>query len=450
MKQGNHTGGSNGSSEDVTSNIIKKPMSRRAKVVWISVGSLIGLIVIAHFIITSMIHPVKDIQSMDRAITEGDAKAFFEEVTLDDSALIHKEEFLRFIEYSGWEDVREQMSHVIEDEGASDFDKKIYDSYGNELFVMKKVTVVPGFYHTYEIEAAPNQLLLTTNVSPSTFTIDKEKMEVKKTKEHHKFLKLYPGTYQLTGEASNEFGEFTISQEVVVDTLGRGDFSVDAAFPEETYTILTNHPDANLFVNGKSTKKKLSEFKTLGPFPKDQEVNLHAEWKNKDGDILKTEPVTQNSAFWGELNFVFEDAYEDVNDPPLEEQTATSEAFEEEAERLVLDFRDAYESALNATDFSIISPYLLSGSKAEEELMEYIDGLVNNEFTYEFVDNEILSVESASGNGMVVKTNEIFIFTNNEGAQTHYDRKKDYYLQEVSGELKINRIDIKETERSDL
>ncbi|MGI8315974.1 TcaA NTF2-like domain-containing protein [Halobacillus mangrovi] len=450
MKQGNHDGESNASPEQVTSTLSKKPMSRRAKVVWISTGSLIGLMIIAHFIITSIINPVKSIQMMDRAMTEGDANSFFEDVTLDESALIHKEEFMRFIDEAGWEEVREQMTQVIEDKDASDFDRKIYDSYGNDLFVMKKVAVMPGLYHTYEIESVPNQLLLSTNVSPSSFTIEKENLEVRKTKDHHKFLKLYPGTYELKGEASNEFGEFTISQEVVVDTTGAGDFSITAAFPEETFTIFTNHPEATLFVNGKSTKKKLSEFKTIGPFPDDKEVKLHAEWKNKDGDMLKTEPVTQNSAFWGELNFVFEDAYEENNDPPEEEEVALNEDFDEEAEMLVLDFRAAYESALNATDFSVISPYLLSGSKAEEELKEYIEGLVNNEFTYEFVDNEILSVESTSGNGVVVKTKETFVFTNDEGAQTHYDRKKDYYLQEVSDELKINRIDINETKRSDL
>lgn len=424
----------------------KKPMSQKARLTWVISASVVGVLVVAHFIVSSMIDPMKQVQAMDRAMVEGNEESFFEHVQLDESALIHKDEFMSYIDYVGWDSARDQMTDVINGDVDSEFDSIIYGGSGSELFVMKKESIVPLLYHTYEIEAMPKEIQVSTNYGPSTLAIDGETFEFEGIEEDKSLVYSYPGIYELTGEASSEFGSLAALETIEVDSLGKEPHSVSLDFPGETADFSTNQPEAELFVNGESTGKSLSEFDTLGPFSDEEEVVMHAEWTSESGETLQTEPFTQFDWSYGGFAFDFPESTKSAPATPVD----TSSTDGQDVQQHVLDFRTAYEAALNAIDYGKIAPYLLNGSQAEEDLSEYIGDLKNEGFYYDFTNNQILSAESTGDSTYRIRTREQFIFTNHQGDETFYDREKTYLVRESEGALKIYQIEISDTDRSDL
>ncbi|KHE73011.1 zinc-ribbon domain-containing protein [Halobacillus sp. BBL2006] len=428
----------------------REPMTRKTKIgMAVAAVIVIGLIS-AHFIVTSMIDPMKQVQAMDRAITDKNADAFFENVSVDKEALLHKEEFLSYIESSDWEYVRSQMINAIENDAQKTaFDHKITGAYGDQLFVMKKVAVVPKLYHTYEIKTIPNQITVATNYSPSNFSIDDLAVDVEKGKENGTVVKAYPGVYELAGKASSDYGDLAATETLEVTSVGGAKEEMAAEFPVETYNFQTDHSDAVLFINGKSTKQKLSSLDSIGPFPEGETVTFFAEWKDKEGKTHQTRTFDNAQIASGSVDLTFESEEEDIVTAAAPE--GEEDFFvKEEVGNFVLAFRDAYERALNTIDYQVISSYLRSGSKAEDDLKEYIGDLKDEGFSYNFTENTILSAKPYKGNSYLVTTNEKFIFTNHEGDQTHYDRYKDYVVEVSGDEFQISRIDINETDRDDL
>ncbi|MCA0985150.1 hypothetical protein LCL89_14050 [Halobacillus yeomjeoni] len=406
---------------------------------WIDVTAAV-LLMGAHLTMMSMFDPMKDVQAMDRALNEQDADRFLEFLKLDEDALIHPEEFLRFVDESGWEDVRTQMMDVIQSKGSNAFDVKIYDSYGHPLWIMKKKAIVPGLYHTYQMEVIPDQLLISNTYGPAAFSIEEETMEVEAADAEVRFIKLYPGEYEMEIQAENEFGQLTISDSIVVDSLGGEEITYYARLPEERYRIVTDHEDAVLFVNGESTGKMLEEYEELGPFLGGEETEVHAEWTNPRGEIIKTDPLYPADAYRTDLAFIFDQ-------PIVEKETESVGLNDRDAEELVLNFRKAYEEALNNDDYSRIDPYIAAGSQADKDLKEYLNDMRGADFSYNFTDNKVLAVEETS-DGVVVTTEERFIFTNHKGDQIEYYKNKDYYLKEEAGTYKITLIEITFTERN--
>ncbi|SFJ52632.1 Uncharacterized membrane protein YvbJ [Halobacillus dabanensis] len=114
--------------------------------------------------------------------------------------------------------------------------------------------------------------------------------------------------------------------------------------------------------------------------------------------------------------------------------------------QFVIEFRNSYEAALNAVDFSIAKDYLLDDSTAYHELKDYVETEVEDSFDFNFTLNEPLNVETTA-DGAIVFMHETFTFTHN-GERTDYNREKEYTLTvDEEGSYKIERIDILETVR---
>ncbi|MBM7551622.1 zinc ribbon domain-containing protein [Thalassobacillus pellis] len=133
---------------------------------------------------------------------------------------------------------------------------------------------------------------------------------------------------------------------------------------------------------------------------------------------------------------------------PEEKNTSVSNELPDYADpaAFVIAFREAYEQALNAVDFSIAENFLLYDSSAYHDLKTYMETDVIDTFEFNFTVNEPLAVEDTA-EGISVHMHEQFIFTH-EGERTDYDREKLYHLiVDENGDLKISRIDILDTVR---
>jgi membrane-associated protein TcaA len=141
-----------------------------------------------------------------------------------------------------------------------------------------------------------------------------------------------------------------------------------------------------------------------------------------------------------------------TSDSDEEDDAITDELTEEEviseAQQFVLDFRAAYEKALNQRDFSLIDPFLLTDSVAYKELVEFVGELKNESYTYDFTHNETTDGMVHDYGDILIDTYEVFDFTNRQGKLTHYEREKTYYLElDDDGDFKIYSILIRDTIR---
>ncbi|MYL20770.1 hypothetical protein GLW04_12785 [Halobacillus litoralis] len=423
----------------------KAPMPRKKKITLISIGAVLVILLTAHLILSSMLDPTTKIRAMDRAVTNNDAGAFVSELSLDEKAWLNEKEYLQYMKENDWETIREQMLDAVS--GQQRFDTIIRDEYGSPLLSVKKTAVIPGMYKTYEIEAVPTEIRFLTNMDDASFTVGEEKITVENAAEDEVNAKAYPGVYKVEGEASNVYGKFKDTWEYQV-LAEESDYYMELYFAGTTYDVDTNQPEAILFVNGKSTKKSLDELGVIGPVPDGNKLVLHAEWTNDKKEVVKSGQIrTYDGDYWGELSFYFEEELEEPEESVFEYVPESDDS--EAAEAHVLDFREVYEEALNAEDFSMIAPFLEDGSQASAEFKDYLDGISGKGFTYAFTENNIVKSTAYGVDGYVVTTDEAFIFTDSEGEKTHYERTKDYTVIKDGDSWKIEEVAINETNRSD-
>ncbi|MGM0843685.1 MAG: TcaA NTF2-like domain-containing protein [Bacillota bacterium] len=105
-------------------------------------------------------------------------------------------------------------------------------------------------------------------------------------------------------------------------------------------------------------------------------------------------------------------------------QDGTAELFFEQ-------YRTAFMEALNYEEFSLVSQYFAADTEEFREMADYFEELSGKGYSFQFDKNEVLSVQHSGVNEYKVSTHETFLFTDDEGVETYYDRSKDYMLQAV-------------------
>ncbi|PAV28299.1 hypothetical protein CIL05_16820 [Virgibacillus profundi] len=422
----------------------KKPISKKTK--WF-IGVIASVCIIlfgAHQFLASYFDPMKDLKTMDQAISSDDANTFISLIHFNDAALLDEEGYFQYIKDFEWESVKNQFLQLVEGQKENNYqlNQLITSQYGDKLFTMKQDSVLLGLYTKYSFQAIPTKLMASTNIEGTEVIINDVANTLEDT-EPNELVQIYPGDYTVNASAENIFGTFEYNEDLEVQHAEQA--NLDIEFSGETYPIDTNKMDAYLFLNGENTEKKLSEFDFLGPIPNDSDLEMHAEWKSPNGDNIKSDVLTLGETTdWYGLSFYFDES--SVEDEP-DTEVASSDFENNDPEKMVLNFRDAYESALNSKDFSLIEPYLEIESEAYEELRIYIGDLKNTDYHYDFEANEVLSVDSISDTKMEITTNEIFTFTNHLDEQIDYDRKKIYTLILSDDTYKITTIDYVETNR---
>lgn len=419
---------------DTNAQAVKQALSKRTKVMLAIAGSVLLIFFVVYQWLSSQYDPVKMLQAMDDAIIEDDSKAFLQHIEFDKKAIIDEEQYFQYIKKYEWKTVKPQLIDLIESKQQASFDLTIKSTYGSDLFKVKPKKKF-GLFSTYVFRAIPSTLNVYSTMEETNVTIKKETFTVKNYGPHE-IKKIYQGKYTFEAKAQNLFGEFQEKKEFLVDAKSENELYIE--FPTDVYGIESDQMDAILFVNGKSTKKTLKELGVLGPFPNDKEVKMHAEWKTPKGKVMKTKTVTPEDAYFGTLYFEF--GYDDY----IEYDSYS-------AGDHVLNFRDAYEQALNSKDYSFIASFIQTGSAAEKELKKFISDLEDMQFHYEFTDNQIIDTEMVDDVTYQVTTREKFTYTHYEKGKeevTDYDREKIYHVKETDDGYKITKIEYKETDRN--
>lgn len=418
-----------------------KKSSKKTKV-FLSIIAILALILFGtHKFLSSYFDPLKDLKAMDQAISSNDQKTFFSYIEFEKDALLDKESYFKYIKEEEWDSaVKNNYMYMIEEQkhNPNPLDKVIESDSGHKLFTVKQKDILFGLYKGYTLHAVPIKLVAESDMAETEVKIGKKTKELKENKRTE-VTKAYPGEYEVTGNTENEFGKFTENETINIEATD--EYLVEINFDAVTYPVYydSDYGNAELYINGKKTKKKLKDYEMIGPVPDDSDLKLHAQWKDPNGNIVQSNTVKLSEVIY-DVDFIFDDT-------KLTSAEAT-ELDDEMAGQFVLEFRDAYEYAVNYRDYNEIAPYLKQDSHAAKDLKNFINDIDEDDYyDYDFQENIILSIKKTGEGKYDVKTNELFSFTNDKYETTDYDREKVYKVEVNDGEYYITKIEYTDTKR---
>lgn len=419
---------------------LKKPMSKKTKIIIGVVAVLLIALFGTHKWLTSYFDPIKSLVAMDEAVTNNDMESFLHFIEFDKDILRDNESFFEYIKEREWETVRDQYLAIIEEEKieSNPLDKDIFSVTNSPLFKVKQKEFFLGLYKSFTLHAIPTKLFATSNLEDSEVTIQNMTAELSSVDEYEEINRIYPGEYEVSAKAENEYGEFVYEDTAYIDAAEEN--TIDIHFESDWYYVSANYgyENAILFIDDKSTDKEIGSGEDIGPIPANTAMKIHAEWKGPNGQTVRSNVVKIQDIDQSDIYFEFDES---------QMMIADVSGGDEEVGQFVLDFRDAYENAVNYADYSEIEWYLKPDSHAAKELKGFIKDMGKGNYYYEFEENTVVDVVKKDDKTFEVETNEIFTFIDENNDVYGYDREKVYIVEIIDGGFQISKIDYTDTQK---
>ncbi len=430
--------------QQVTSQQPKKRMARWKKILLFLLLFIIVLAIGTYKYLENHYDPMNVVVQMDEAITANDADAFMKHIKIDKDAVFDKDAYFAYIKEE-WDDaLKNNYVSLIEEDKASanPLQKELLGRYDDPVFYVKNEKILFGLFNGYTLQTIPVEVTAITNLQDTEIKVLEDKFGLKEVSEEEVVGMFHPGTYEIEASAKTEYGD--IAEKVTFEIYSDATF-MDVDLPVETYTIDVNHDfqDAILYVDGKSTKEKVSDIDELGPVPVNSKITVFAEWKDGDDKVHRSRVINLGQEQSAYLYLEFDERI------ALEEDSLDEDAEDEQFEvaEFILDFRDSYEDAVNHTDYSYIESYMKQGSKEEKDLIEFVDDMKKADYYYDFKDNTVTSVKKKDKQNFEAKTKEQFRFYDADGIIYDYDRVKTYYVEVIEDEYKIKEVKYNDTKK---
>lgn len=171
------------------------------------------------------------------------------------------------------------------------------------------------FGKRYYIHLKTFDLLVNANLKDVQITLNNKKIEAGKTIEN-----IIPGQYNLEAFVNSKYGIIKETGEIIV--LNNTNINLD--LKGEKVTVNSEFEDAEVLVNGVSSKKKVKDFKDIGPMPMDGSITLSLEkefpWGKiqgekvvvKDSSIINLKLNMANDKLWTEVDSSLNNFYKSV------------------------------------------------------------------------------------------------------------------------------------------
>ncbi|WP_100405546.1 dynamin family protein [Bacillus solitudinis] len=93
------------------------------------------------------------------------------------------------------------------------------------------------------------------------------------------------------------------------------------------------------------------------------------------------------------------------------------------------DFRSSYQLTLNEDSFANIETFFVQEGTAYQELYDYVQSISGKGYLFQFTDFVIKDIERTGKNQYTILTSEELFFTDHQGQETRYEKKKRYIVQ---------------------
>ncbi|MER2090421.1 MAG: hypothetical protein ABS920_11840 [Sporosarcina sp.] len=401
---------------------------------------IVATVVVGHLTIKSMTEPDKTVLPIFNAILDGNEAELFANLTLPKDIEYDAKAYLSHVsnqQMDYFQQTVTEAANAVWDDGIT---RIISHEDGSELFRLKEKKFL-YLYPAVEVIPIGSDVQLETDITGAQISLNKKEYEL--NGENIELGTFLPGNYNIEITTENTIIPNSAKWPVMIVTNEKANH-ISLLQDDYMVTLDGDEPDSIVFVNDKSTKRQLSELQKIGPVFNDVEVKIFLQKKTPTGEMAKSneEIVTSGSSVYlsypSDVSFV-------VKTP---EEIAEETFDRNDLKQFVIGFRDAYQNALNNKDFTIIEPYLASGSTASKEIKDFIGDIGNDYYNYNFIRNDVgdieLKVDEAS-----VKTYEEFYFTNHKNEVVFYERDKQYDIRiDENGDFKVHKIHISDTKRN--
>lgn len=231
---------------------------------------------------------------------------------------ISDQEAKSFIKYlKNNPDVWNETSKHLREEAQNYADGADVSSSNNDLASLTSLDKKWLLFNQYGINTKSVYIKATSNESQTELYIDGKKVKTLKKDKEQTFGPYLPSDHVVKGVYKGEYTEVSDKQDLSMDDLEENNLAVDLDVTGTHIAVSTNDEDAVLYINGKSTGKKLKNVDELGPVPTDGSMELQAVLpggKKKDkSDVFTIEDE--------EEAYLYIESAEEEPDPSLTEST---------------------------------------------------------------------------------------------------------------------------------
>lgn len=426
----------------------KKSMPLKTKVLLSTLVILFMTAIGTHFIITYLTDGTKQLRNIYNSIVDENGEALFAELAVPGGTLYVKDSFTKSLN-NGYLpvffDELQEASDRVKETGLTEI---LLDKKGIEIFRVKYEKWL-YFYSRVLIEPISQPLVIKSDLKNTTLTLVDKEFQLEG--ESITINKVLPDNYTLTLNGENTYTESVGTYNIDQEDFAEG---VVVSLPDSAYSITFNSEltDGIVYVNGKSTKKTMKEIKSITPVFGDG-TTIHAVraiegGKTEESEKVVGKPGDSVTLVYPSLMKAQEEAEQAKAKKVKAEIALEDKELIAQASEAYVDFRDAYEEALNDKSFYYVENYLVESAAVYKELKDFIAEADSTYYWYDFKMNQVTE-GAVEGDIIELQVREVFVFENHLGVTTEYDRKKRYDLVETSpGQFKISAINIKDTNRN--
>lgn len=176
---------------------------------------------------------------------------------------------------------------------------------GSESCILKLVDKKNILGDSYYFDLKTFNLKVLSNLEGTDIYINNKKINSSDTLEN-----LIPGKYKIKGILSNKYGKIKKEEDIVL----MKDEDIKLNLNGVMLTVDSDFKDADVFINGKNSGIKVSDFKDIGPIPTDGSVKVSIEQELPWGSVKGQEKdVLQNSTISLNLDMVNDKLWNEVN-----------------------------------------------------------------------------------------------------------------------------------------
>lgn len=406
----------------------KQPMGKGKKIL-LSIIALFAIALIGtHFYLSNHFDPLKKIEAMNDAFHKKDQKAFYEHFNVPKGTIATADSFFNVVQDMNWPSLRSELMYQIDNlQEKVPTDPIAYE--GADFIRLEKKPILFGLYNDISFSLIPLNASIEVPFKEMTVTIADEIVTSKEDDEIIEIGQFIPGTYDWSFKMERH--QMPLKNKGTVELYAEEGqqalFSPDWGF--ETVSIYSEVDDAILYVNGKSTKEKVSGYYELYPVILDDKTEIQLVTKNGKGKEVTSEKMTLDST-----NL-------DISFKHIEQEKAAANK-REEVESVFYNFRSDYEDAIYTLDFSYIRDYFKPNSKIQKDYRKFVeDHATIAGYDYDFRTNEVTDVKEQKDGKYELTSFETFYYSSADEGTIYYERTKKYVLSEENGMFYIESID---------
>lgn len=304
-------------------------------------------------------------------------------------------------------------------------EKSTVPQQGN--FIIVKDGSVLLFFPKYRISVKPTFIDINASIKGIELSLNGNKIGKSDTDDFNKeFGPFLPGEYKLYANYKGKYTSLNKTYNVDLVNSTNGRVNVDV-FKDLSYVEIDgDYPDAEIFINNRNTKVKISDAENFGPVSPGTRIYAIA---NEDGKKLKSDEYTVASGD-KTVNLNFSDSEAQMNN------------IEDQIHSLVDMYTNSFCSAINYGDFSYVEPYIYPGSSLYNLQKKYVvdtydKGINENIMSYNIVSYN-LSDDNQSG---TVNTEEVYnITTDNDSYEKNFKYTYGFKYNEDMGSYQLTSI----------